>query len=86
MRGVQVAPSENAVVRFGPLPVRMGMAGLGIMKTADAWGEIEVLGRKPMAKVIEFYVPNSFRKCMKWIPSEQRGKVIEFCPSKKKTA
>ena len=32
-----------------------------------------------MAKVIEFYIPNTFRKKATWIPSEQRGKVIEFC-------
>lgn len=31
-----------------------------------------------MAKVIEFYIPASFRKKTKWIPEEQRGKVIEF--------
>ena len=27
-----------------------------------------------MAKVIEFYVPDRFRKKMKWVPLEQRGK------------
>ena len=32
-----------------------------------------------MAKVIEFYIPNTFRKRAIWIPLEQRGKVIEFC-------
>lgn len=31
-----------------------------------------------MAKVIEFYIPSSFRKNVKWVPAEQRGKVIEF--------
>ena len=30
-----------------------------------------------MAKVIEIYIPNTFRKGVIWIP--QRGKVIEFC-------
>jgi hypothetical protein len=39
-----------------------------------------------MAKVIEFYIPNSFRKPMKWIPTIQRGKVIEFCPQTRKSA
>ena len=39
-----------------------------------------------MAKVIEFYIPNSFRKKLAWIPPEQRGKVIEFCPEIKKSA
>jgi hypothetical protein len=39
-----------------------------------------------MAKVIEFYVRNNFRKALKWAPQLQRGKVIEFCPPTKKSA
>ena len=39
-----------------------------------------------MAKVIEFYIPNTFQKKATWIPSEQRGKVIEFCLQIKKSA
>ena len=31
-----------------------------------------------MAKIIEFYVPNSFRKSERWVPPQQRGKVLEF--------
>jgi hypothetical protein len=32
-----------------------------------------------MAKIIVFYVPSNFRKkATKWIPPEQRGKVIPF--------
>ena len=32
-----------------------------------------------MAKIIAFYVPNSFsRKTKKWIPSEQYGRLIRF--------
>lgn len=31
-----------------------------------------------VAKVIEFYLPNNFKKKVKWVSSEQRGKVIEF--------
>jgi hypothetical protein len=32
-----------------------------------------------MAKVIEFYVPEKFRKQSgKWVPPEQRGKIIPF--------
>jgi len=38
------------------------------------------------AKVIEFYIPNTFRKKVAWIPQEQRGKVIEFCLDVKKSA
>jgi hypothetical protein len=39
-----------------------------------------------MAKVIEFYVPERFRKTRPWIPPEQRGKVIEFPSAEKKSA
>jgi len=39
-----------------------------------------------MAKVIEFYIPNTFQKREIWIPPEQRGKVIEFCLQVKKSA
>jgi len=32
-----------------------------------------------MATIIEFYVPSGFRKKLtKWVPPEQRGKVIAF--------
>jgi hypothetical protein len=38
-----------------------------------------------MAKIIEFYIPRSFRKkASKWVAPEQNGKVIPFaCPQKK---
>jgi hypothetical protein len=40
-----------------------------------------------MAQVIEFYVPDRFRKKKtRWVPLEQRGKVIEFPLPEKKTA
>jgi hypothetical protein len=39
-----------------------------------------------MAKVIEFYVPGWFQKDAKWIPPEQRGKVIPFPMPEKKSA
>jgi hypothetical protein len=39
-----------------------------------------------MAKIIEFYVPNNFRKNAKWIPLENRGKVVEFPMAAKKSA
>ena len=40
-----------------------------------------------MAIVIEYYVPDKFRKRNdKWIPSEQRGKIIPFPAPKKKSA
>ena len=40
-----------------------------------------------MATVIEFYVPEKFRKLSRqWIPPEQRGKVILFPAPEKKSA
>jgi hypothetical protein len=31
-----------------------------------------------MAKMIEFYIPQSFRKVSKWFPPAERGKVLAF--------
>jgi hypothetical protein len=39
-----------------------------------------------MAKVIEYYIPGRFRKTARWIPPDQRGKVIEFPVPQKKSA
>jgi len=39
-----------------------------------------------VAKVIEFYIPNTFRKSVKWVSPEQRGKIIEFVLQIKKSA
>jgi hypothetical protein len=39
-----------------------------------------------MARIIEFYIPNNFRKRVKWVSPEQRGKIIEFASPMKKSA
>jgi hypothetical protein len=40
-----------------------------------------------MAIMIEYYVPEKFRKQSgKWTPPEQRGKIIQFSAAKKKSA
>ena len=39
-----------------------------------------------MAKVIEYYVPERFRKTARWIAPDQRGKIIEFPVPEKKSA
>jgi hypothetical protein len=38
-----------------------------------------------MAQLIEYYVPDKFKKKVKWIPKRERGKVISFpmTPEKK---
>jgi len=39
-----------------------------------------------VAKIIKFYIPNSFRKKGKWISSPPQGKVIEFVLRREKSA
>jgi len=39
-----------------------------------------------MAKIIEFYVPAGFRKKVRWIPADQRGKVLPFPAHEQKSA
>ena len=39
-----------------------------------------------MAKVIEYYIPERFRKTTRWVPRDQRGKIIEFPVLEKKSA
>ena len=39
-----------------------------------------------MAQVIAFYIPVSFNRKVKWVPQEQRGKVIAFSSDLKKSA
>jgi len=48
-----------------------------------SWTGAEVI---IMAQVIEFYIPESFRRKVKWIPAERRGMLIEFPRSVKKSA
>jgi hypothetical protein len=43
-------------------------------------------GEDHMAKIIEFYIPSNFRKNDKWIPPQERGKIIEFNLPTKKSA
>ena len=40
-----------------------------------------------MAKVIEYYIPEKFRKkSVQWIPRDQCGKIIQFPVTVKKSA
>ena len=39
-----------------------------------------------MAKVIPYYIPSNYRKKGKWIPPNQRGKVIDFTVCFRKSA
>jgi hypothetical protein len=59
-----------------------GKQGYAITFAAHAAGN-----GNPMAIVIEFYIPEKFRKQSgKWISPEQRGKVIPFPARQKKSA
>jgi len=40
-----------------------------------------------MAKITKFYIPSSFqKKATKWIPQEQKGKLIQFDIAKRQSA
>jgi hypothetical protein len=39
-----------------------------------------------MAKIIEFYIPQSFHKVSKWLPPAERGKVLAFPQVERKSA
>jgi hypothetical protein len=74
MRCLQGSNEKAEIKRFGSLSVRVGVAGL------------EEKAGMTVAKVIEFYIPNNFRKRVKWVSPERRGKIIEFPSQMKKSA
>ena len=39
-----------------------------------------------MTKVIEFYIPQKFRKPLRTVAQPQLGKIIEFCSQTKRSA
>jgi hypothetical protein len=39
-----------------------------------------------MAKIIEFHIPQSFHKVSKWLPADERGKVLAFPQAARKSA
>jgi hypothetical protein len=39
-----------------------------------------------MAKIIEFYIPQRFRKVAVWLPPNERGKLLEFPGAERKSA
>jgi hypothetical protein len=76
-RLLEMAAIEKTIVRIAARVLRI----LKTIMVPEAWTK-EVA----VAKVIEFYVPNNFRKALKWVPEVQRGKILEFCPQTKKSA
>ena len=51
-----------------------------------AGGETVILKDSSVAKVIVFYIPIKFPKRVKWLPPQQRGKLIEFSLPTKRSA
>jgi len=91
MHYLQGSIEKAEIKRFRALSVRMGVAGpygskakLRLRKQRRRI--IEKKAGRTVAKVIEFYIPNNFRKNPKSVSREQRGKVIEFAPAVKKSA
>jgi hypothetical protein len=54
------------------------------MKQMPAPAETQGKKEAPMAKIIEFRVPENFSKPVKWTPAEERGKLIAFPTSQQK--
>jgi hypothetical protein len=52
----------------------------------NSGGNLRREGGMTVAKVIEFYIPKNFRKSVKWVSPEQRGKIVEFVSQPKKSA
>jgi hypothetical protein len=88
VRPMQGTPKKAAIVRFGALSMRMGVAGIWNLPSGpDQSGNgRRKAGDRSVANVVEFYVPSTFRKRVRWTPPEQRGKVIEFHVPAKKSA
>jgi hypothetical protein len=72
-----MATIHKMILRLAAKAIRM----IKMVAFPRTW--IEGVG---MATVIEFYVPIRFRKTMKWVPTLDRGKIIEFCPQTRKSA
>ena len=49
-------------------------------------GDVEDKAGMTVAKVIEFYIPSSFRKDSKWVSPHRPGQIIEFGAQPKKSA
>ena len=56
------------------------------MVMPSTMGELPWIGGCLMAQVIEFYIPTRFKPKVKWVPPEQRGKILAFPTDLKKSA
>ena len=83
---MQGPSKEVAIVRFRPLPMRMGMAGARKRRADMTRRGLASSEAKPVTNVVEFYIPTTFRKRLKVTLQQGRGKLIEFRPPAKKSA
>ena len=69
--------------------------GFAIPSVVSAGGSGKVMRSKQtgwakkgaaVAKIIEFYIPSNFKRKEKWIPPQNRGKVIEFSLQTRRSA
>ena len=87
MRGVQSPSEETQIERFPSLSVRVGVAWLvGFLARMYLGNRTEDLKDATVAKVIEFYIPINFSKHVKWLPPQERRRVIEFRSPTQKSA
>jgi len=77
---LQSALAKIKALRFCSLSVRLGMAGARSVTDEPQRKEESV------AKIIEFYIPANFRTKDKWVPAQNRGRIIEFRPPTTKSA
>jgi hypothetical protein len=82
---MQSAFKKDAIVRFRPLSMWMGMAGARKLRAAMISEDCK-LGGSQVTNVVEFYIPTTFQKQLKVTSQQGRGKLIEFRPSTKKSA
>jgi len=69
------------------MPCALSVAGSGsVMSSNERKRKFRKDGPLPVAKIIEFYIPKRLRNNVKWIPLQDRGKIIEFTLPAKKSA
>jgi hypothetical protein len=66
MRRLQGSAEKAPIMRFGALPMRMGVAGIWILpsRLGESRNERSNAGDQSVANVVEFYIPTTFRKRM----------------------
>lgn len=97
VRRLQGHLKKVAFERLGSMPMWMGVAWRRPVSRLDRHAQRMQMTNEPKTherkqpkpaemQVIEFYVPRHFRKPIRWIPAEHRGRLLQFRPTQKKTA